>query len=120
MDTESALRALSALSQPHRLAIFRWLVQQQPAACPVGEIGAEMELAPATLSFHLERLEQAGLVEIRTEGRRRLCSPRLETMRALVSWLLADCCQGRPEACGEVLAALGETDTDCGISERPS
>jgi hypothetical protein len=38
MDTKTALAALSAISQPARLDVFRLLVKQEPDGLPAGEI----------------------------------------------------------------------------------
>jgi ArsR family transcriptional regulator, arsenate/arsenite/antimonite-responsive transcriptional repressor len=106
LETPAALAGFSALAHESRLAIFRWLMQRHPAAQPAGAIADALGLAPATLSFHLAHLERAGLVDVRQVGRQRLCSPRLDTMQALIGFLVADCCHGEPAACADALAAV--------------
>jgi ArsR family transcriptional regulator, arsenate/arsenite/antimonite-responsive transcriptional repressor len=69
MDTKHVIQGLSALAQESWLAIFRLLVEQGPAGMTVGKIAEALELAPATLSFHLKELAAANLIEGRREGR---------------------------------------------------
>ena len=88
----TALGALSALSQEHRLAIFRLLVEQGPAGLPAGVIGERLQLAPATLSFHLKELAHAGLVASRQNGRFIYYRADYATMNGLVAYLTENCC----------------------------
>ena len=90
-----AIDALSALAQPSRLAIYRLLVEQGPEGLPAGEIGDELDLPPATLSFHLAHLARAGLVRPRQEGRFVIYSADYASMNALVGYLTENCCGGR-------------------------
>ena len=104
MDEQHATGALAALAQPTRLAVFRLLVREGPAGLPAGEVAARLEVQPATLSFHLAQLERAGLLASRRQGRQILYAADFAAMRALVGFLLDDCCHGRPEIC----AGLGK------------
>ena len=63
METKQALASLSALAHETRLAIYRLLVQAGPGGMTAGGIGEALDLAPATLSFHLAGLARAGLAE---------------------------------------------------------
>src|SRR5687768_4420364 len=68
IESREAVIALAALAQESRLSIFRLLVQVGPEGIPVGRIGEELEVAPATLSFHLKELHHAGLISSRKAG----------------------------------------------------
>jgi ArsR family transcriptional regulator len=94
METKHAVRALSALAQESRLAIFRLLVQAGPQGLAAGAIGDELGLPPATLSFHLAGLTRAGLAQSRQEGRFVIYSADYAAMNALVGFLTENCCQG--------------------------
>ena len=96
MESKSAVRSLGALAQESRLAIFRLLVTTGPDGFCVGEIGSELKLAPATLSFHLKELSNAGLVRSRQEGRFIHYAPNFEAMNALIGYLSDNCCGGKP------------------------
>ena len=69
METKEAVGALAALAQETRLLIFRLLIQAGPEGEAAGRIGEELDVPPATLSFHLKELNHAGLVSSRQEGR---------------------------------------------------
>lgn len=99
MEESKAIAALGALAQETRLKIYRLLVRAGPLGEPAGAIAAALELAPATLSFHLKELERAGLILSRREGRQIFYAPDLPAMSGLLDFLMEDCCQGRSEVC---------------------
>jgi DNA-binding transcriptional ArsR family regulator len=98
METMDALKALGALAQDTRLAIFRLLVQAGPEGRAAGTIGEQLGIPPATLSFHLTQLAGAGLVRPRQDGRFIYYSADFGAMNALVGFLTENCCGGN--ACG--------------------
>ena len=75
-----AVAALAALAQDNRLDVFRLLVQAGPEGLAAGAIAERLALAPNTLSFHFDRLRQAGLVTVKREGRSLIYAARFETM----------------------------------------
>jgi ArsR family transcriptional regulator, arsenate/arsenite/antimonite-responsive transcriptional repressor len=100
MKEKDAIKALAALAQPTRLAIFRLLVKAGPDGLNVGVIQEHLDLASATLSFHLKELTYAGLVTSRQEGRFVYYAPEIEHMNDLVGFLTDNCCQGlESDAC---------------------
>ena len=96
MKTSIALKALSALSQESRLAVFRLLVRNAPEGLSAGEIAGRADVLPATLSFHLKGLTAAGLIQPRQEGRFVIYSANLTAMTGLVGYLTENCCGGKP------------------------
>ncbi|HQR19635.1 MAG TPA: metalloregulator ArsR/SmtB family transcription factor [Burkholderiaceae bacterium] len=92
MEPTDVIRALSALAQDTRLAAFRLLVQQGPSGMAAGEIAEALDTAPATLSFHLKELANAGLVTARQEGRFVYYCAHFEHMNRLLSYLTENCC----------------------------
>jgi len=104
MQIPIAVNALSALAHASRLAVFRLLVRAGPEGLRAGEIAREVGALPNTLSSHLTILAHAGLIRSRRDGRAILYSADYEGMRALLSFLMDDCCASRPEIC----AALKE------------
>src|SRR5512146_3133009 len=92
MDAKAVVASLSALAQESRLLIYRLLVEAGPTGMSVGEIGASLKIAPATLSFHLKELAHAGLVDARQEGRFIYYSANFGTMNALLGYLTENCC----------------------------
>ena len=69
MKKDDALVALAALAQDNRLDMFRLLVEAGPEGVPAGKVSDKLGLAPNTLTFHFDRLRDAGLVTVRREGR---------------------------------------------------
>jgi ArsR family transcriptional regulator len=92
MENKVAVNALAALAQETRLSIFRLLVQVGPTGIAAGEIGAELKIAPATLSFHLKELSHADLVVSRQRGRFIFYSANFDKMGSLVGFLTENCC----------------------------
>lgn len=92
METVEVLAALAALAQASRLAVFRLLVQHAPDGLSAGVIAEKLDIAPATLSFHLKELHRAGLVAQRQEGRFLWYSANVDAMNALIGYLTANCC----------------------------
>lgn len=99
MESEIALAKLSALAQETRLAIFRRLVRAGPSGESAGAIAEALATPAPTLSFHLKELERAGLITQRRESRSLIYAAHYDGMRALLSFLMEDCCAGRPEIC---------------------
>lgn len=105
MDQAAAVAALSALAQDTRLSVFRLLVQADEQGVPAGEIAERLDVRQNTLSTHLAILVTAGLVVRRREGRIIYYAAAYPGMRALLTYLLEDCCGGRPELCSTSAAA---------------
>jgi ArsR family transcriptional regulator, arsenate/arsenite/antimonite-responsive transcriptional repressor len=99
MEKIDVVAALAALAQDNRLDTFRLLVRAGPDGLPAGQVAAALGLPPNTLSFHFDRLRQAGLVTVRRAGRSMIYAARFDTMRALLGYLTENCCEGPPNQC---------------------
>jgi len=106
MKTPQAVKALAALAQDTRLAIYRLLVQQGPEGLSAGTIAERLDIAGATLSFHLKELAHAGMVEARQDGRFVYYSANYDQMNGLLTYLTENCCQG--ENCATACAPQTE------------
>ena len=95
MEIKTAIDAFAALAQETRLAIFRLLVKAGPEGHAAGTIAEKLGLPGATLSFHLNHLRQAGMIEQKREGRSLRYSVRFDTVQSLLTFLMEDCCQGQ-------------------------
>jgi ArsR family transcriptional regulator, arsenate/arsenite/antimonite-responsive transcriptional repressor len=104
MKTKETVRALAALAQDTRLAVFRLLVQQGPSGMAAGEIAVALEISPATLSFHLKELSHAGLVLSRQEGRFIFYSADFDAMNGLLAFLTENCCAVDCDPCAPAAA----------------
>jgi len=101
MEQIDAITALAALAQENRLDVFRLLVQAGLDGLPAGEVARLLAIAPNTLTFHLDRLRQAGLISVRRDGRSMIYTARYETMRGLLAYLSENCCEGASAKSGK-------------------
>ncbi len=99
MKPAQVVRALSALAQPTRLAVYRLLVERGPEGVPAGHVAEKLQVSPATLSFHFKTLSHAGLIESRQEGRFIYYAANFSVMNGMVAYLTENCCGGNQAAC---------------------
>lgn len=99
MKPAQVVKALSALAQPTRLAVYRLLVARGPEGMVAGEVAVKLKVSPATLSFHFKTLSHAGLIESRHEGRFIYYEANFAVMNGMVAYLTENCCGGNPDAC---------------------
>src|SRR6516165_4061066 len=102
MEKSDIVTALAALAQDNRLDIFRLLVEAGPEGMPAGSVANVLKLAPNTLTFHFDRLRDAGLVTVRREGRSMIYAAQFAVMNALLAYLTENCCRGAPDECAPV------------------
>jgi DNA-binding transcriptional ArsR family regulator len=95
MKASDAITALAALAQHTRLGIFRLLVQHAPNGLPVGAIARRLRLPGPTLSFHLNVLAAAELIQAKKNGRSISYSAQLEHINDLTGFLTKNCCGGK-------------------------
>ena len=106
MDKNQCLDALSALSQETRLDVFRLLTQAEPVGMYAGEIADAVGGRQNTVSTNLAILARAGLIRSVREGRSVRYFADLDGMSRLLSFLMEDCCDGKPEACAPVFETI--------------
>lgn len=85
---------LEALASPIRLDIFRLLVTHEPVGLVSGEIAEHLGQSHNSISFHLKTLQHAGLVTVQRQGRFQRYRAAMPAVRALVTYLTENCCQG--------------------------
>ena len=95
MQETDVVRALAALAQEVRLRVFRALVVAGPAWLTPGDLAAQLEVAPNTLSFHLKELSHAGLISQERQGRNLIYRAASDTMNALLAYLAENGCKGQ-------------------------
>jgi ArsR family transcriptional regulator len=101
MKSETAVEALGALAQEHRLALFRLLVQAGDKGMAAGAIAEKLGVPISSLSFHLAQLRSAGLILQERQHRSLIYRANYPAMNALVAYLMENCCGGSecaPEA----------------------
>ena len=98
MKASSAIEALGALAQEHRLALFRLLVEAGDKGMAAGTIAEALGMPHSSLSFHLAQLRKAGLIVQERQHRSLIYRANYDAMNALVAYLMENCCAG--SACG--------------------
>jgi DNA-binding transcriptional ArsR family regulator len=83
---------LAAMGAEPRLRIVRLLLSAHPDGLVVGEIQAGLDIAPSTLSHHLDKLKHEGLVTVRRESTYLRYTANTEALQALLTFLYAECC----------------------------
>ena len=99
LKAAQVVKALSALAQPTRLAIFRLLVQRGPEGMAAGQVAEKLKVSPATLSFHFRTLSHAGLIESRQDGRFIYYAANFTVMNDMLEYLTENCCGGEQAVC---------------------
>ena len=90
---------LAALGHPVRLAILRYVVQGGAEGASAGDIQAQVDVPASTLSHHLKRLVDAGLLKTRGEGTFHFYSADFTALRALTDYVWEDCCKRGKSTC---------------------
>ena len=92
MELEKAAKQLEALGNPTRLAIYRDLIQAGHRGYPVGEIRKKRGIPASTLSHHIAKLVQAGLVTQERVSRSLVCKADFNNMDTLMTFMVHNCC----------------------------
>jgi len=119
MNIDTTVTALSALANEHRLQLFRLLMARGPSGMAAGAIAEAVGISPSSLTFHAGTLERAGLLRSWRVHRNVFYAVDIEGMRRVLAFLTEECCDGRPELCGD-LAGPRERDggTRAAMSDR--
>ena len=94
MKMETAVAALGALAQEHRLALFRLLVQAGEDGLAAGAIAERLGVPNSSLSFHLAQLRGAGLITQERQHRSLIYRANYAAMNGLIDYLTENCCAG--------------------------
>jgi DNA-binding transcriptional ArsR family regulator len=121
------MQVLAALADPTRRRIVELLANSEMAA---GEVAGHFILSRAAVSQHLQHLLDAGLVQVRTVGQRRIYSFNVSGLNELEAWLQR--CRSiamararrvpgaRPERSGRpTTVAVASAREDDGVPDRP-
>ena len=116
MEATNAILTFAAFAQETRLEVFRLLVKSEPNGMAAGDIARELAVPHNTMSSHLGVLSRAGLVTAERRSRSIFYRVNLDRVCDVVSFLLQDCCGGRPELCSSVIEVLNH----CTCSKEPA
>jgi len=97
MNLETASRQLEALGNPARLRIYRMLVRAGRRGMAVGQLQERIGMPGSTLSHHLKRLIETGLLRQERSGTSLICHAEYATMTALLGFLADECCADEAE-----------------------
>lgn len=92
MKLEIAASQLEALGNPTRLQLYRVLVRAGDEGLPVGSVQERMGIAASTLSHHLKRLVDTGLVSQERQATTLICRAHYPAMQSLIGFLADECC----------------------------
>jgi ArsR family transcriptional regulator, arsenate/arsenite/antimonite-responsive transcriptional repressor len=82
----------SAMGTEPRLRIMQMLLSAHPDGLVVGEIQAELDIPNSTLSHHLDKLKNEGLVLVRRDSTFLHYTANTEALQELLQFLYAECC----------------------------
>jgi len=82
----------SAMGTEARLRIMQLLLSAHPEGLVVGEIQEELEIPNSTLSHHLDKLRNEGLVQVRRESTFLRYTADTDALQEILQFLYAECC----------------------------
>jgi ArsR family transcriptional regulator, arsenate/arsenite/antimonite-responsive transcriptional repressor len=91
-SVEKIAETFAALGQISRLQIVRLLLSAYPKGLPAGEIQQNLGISAPTLSHHLDKLRQVGLLNMEKDRQWIWYSIRPETLKLLIDFFYAECC----------------------------
>lgn len=95
MKLDAAAECLEALGSSHRLGIYRLLVQSGTQGMTVGDIRNQLDMPSSTLSHHIAKLVNKGLISQERESRNLICCCNYQRMTELLNYLSENCCEGK-------------------------
>jgi DNA-binding transcriptional ArsR family regulator len=99
MEISKVVGSFEALAHETRLGVLRLLIPAGRNGLAAGDIGKRLDLPPNSLSFHLARLVNAGLIVSRRSGRNLFYAADYARVDDLVRFLADNCCADAPEGC---------------------
>src|SRR6202521_4216975 len=82
----------SAMGPEPRLRSMQLLLSAHPEGLVVSEIQDELEIPGSTLSHHLDKLKNEGLVQVERKGTFLRYTANTEALREILQFLYAECC----------------------------
>ena len=82
----------SAMGTEPRLRIMQLLLSAHPEGLVVGELQGELEIPNSTLSHHLDKLKNEGLVNVERESTFLRYTANTEALQELLQFLYSECC----------------------------
>ncbi|MBL4848180.1 MAG: helix-turn-helix transcriptional regulator [Planctomycetes bacterium] len=92
MSMDQVASCLAALGNVTRLRIYRILVRAGRPGLPVASVQSQLSIPASTLSHHLRKLLEVGLVTQEREGTRLICRADYARMQSTFALFLEECC----------------------------
>jgi ArsR family transcriptional regulator len=92
MNIETAASQLEALGNTTRLTIYRTLVRAGKGGLAVGKLQLKLDIAGSTLSHHIRKLVEVGLVSQERQATTLICRANYASMNGLIGYLADECC----------------------------
>lgn len=92
MKIDKAAKQLAELGHVTRLSIFRELVKGGTTGLPVADIQKAVDIPASTLSHHITRMINVGLITQVREGRVLRCFAQYDQLDELIGFLVKECC----------------------------
>ena len=92
MNIETAASQLEALGNATRLTIYRTLVRAGENGLPVGKLQLKLDIPSSTLSHHIKKLLEVGLVTQERQATTLICRANYQSMNGLIGYLADECC----------------------------
>ena len=112
MKVEIAASQLEALGSPIRLKIYRVLVRAGFEGLPVGAVQDKLGMAASTLSHHIRKLIDTGLVTQERHGTTLISRANYDAMRGLLGYMTDECCADA--SCAPSQSSASPSDKCCG------
>lgn len=92
LSADELAPVFAALGQSARLEVMRLLLAAYPNGVAAGEVQEALGIPASTLSHHLHRLREVGLVQAERDSTWIRYAARADTLQALLGFLYAECC----------------------------
>lgn len=92
LSVEEIAEIFAALGQVSRLQIVRLLLSAHPKGLPAGEIQQELGIPASTLSHHLDKLRNVGVLDVEKDKQWLWYRVRADILKYLIEFLFAECC----------------------------
>ena len=96
MTEEKLVKYLAELGNITRLKIYMFLIKVGHNGVPVGTIQDYLKIPASTLSHHISKLTNVGLISQKRNGRILNCIANFDVLQAVLDELQESCCSGIP------------------------
>ncbi len=107
----------AAMGAEPRLRIMQLLLAAHPQGMVAGDLQDELGIPASTLSHHLDKLKNKGLVRVRREGTFLWYSADTDALQEIINFLYAECCTRSKAMEPDEFVTIGQV-AKCGPGRR--